>query len=336
MKRFIFAAIICVLSTSIFALGGEIVYLEGTVDIRKAGGQLEWAEIGMDIQQGDSIVTGVDGYCEISLEGQSSIQIAEDTVFAFQQAVSSPEAEPENVFRVVMGQIRFKFNMLTGREPAISTPTSTCGIRGTEFTVIASPDGQSLYVVTDGEVAVTSGADEVALTREEGVEVSSSGLSAKFPVLTGNLDYSDWRNQARARALEDPAGTLADLTLILQDHLNQAEYYYQLYLEYKAEVDAAAVEIKALREEGKDEEAQKRVDEYFIPQKRVMLGLILNYRYYAISVLSLRQFSVSTLYVQQRTLHWGEPMPEDFIGELDRFMSIYEERNIPFLDPQDI
>jgi len=336
MKGFTFIALMLLLSSTLYSLGGEIVYLEGTVDIRKSGGQLEWAEIGMSVQAGDSIVTGVDGFCEIALEGQSSIQIEEDTVFAYQQSVTNEEEEPENIFRIAMGQIKFKFNMLTGREPTINTPISTCGIRGTEFTVITGPDGQSLYVVSDGEVAVTAAGQEVALTREEGVEVSGRGPGEKFPVLTGSLDYSDWRTQARERALEDPAGTLAELHQIMLKHLDQAEYYYQLYLEYKERLEIAADEIKAMREEGREEEAQERVESFYIPEKRTMLGIILNYRYFALSVLSLRQYSVSTLYVQQRTLHWDDEMPRDFTDKLDQFMQGYETRNLTFLDPEDI
>jgi len=336
MKRFTLLLIFLVSISHLYALSGEIVYVEGIVDYRPAGGELDWADIGILLEQGDTVITGVDGYCEIELEGESSIKIAADTVFSFNRGSLKEEEEPQDIFHVAVGQVSYKFGRLSGREPAISTPVSVCGIRGTEFTVVASADGQSLYVVSDGEVAVSAEGQEMSLTPDEGVEVTAMGLGEKFPVLQGKIDYSDWRQDADARALEDPAGTMEELTEIMKGHLQQAEYYQDLYQQYKAEMDQTAEEIKKLRDQGKEEDAQTLVDEQFLPLKQGVLRLILNYRYYAISILSLRQYSVSSLYVQQRSLHWGEDLPQDFQQAFDQFMDIYEKRAVPFYEARDI
>ena len=211
MKKALILLLLSMTALSLFSLSGEIVYLEGTVDIKPNGGELEWADFGTPVREGDSIITGVDGYCEVELEGGSTVTIKGDTVFSFGRG-SVGGGEPQNVFSCAMGQISYKFTNLTD-EPLIVTPSAACGIRGTAFTVMTGADGSSLFVVSEGEVEVESMGRRVSLTLDEAVEVSSGKAPGeKYPVLSGNLDYAGWLERAEASAMADPVGTVEELT----------------------------------------------------------------------------------------------------------------------------
>ena len=66
----------------LLALNGEIVYVEGSVDLKTAQGDLDWADIGMSVETGDSIITGYDGYAELEMEDGSTVKVSEDSIFA--------------------------------------------------------------------------------------------------------------------------------------------------------------------------------------------------------------------------------------------------------------
>ncbi len=320
------------------ALEGEIVFVLGTVDFRTAGGPLEFADFGMTVREGDSIITGFDGEAQLSLPNGSSVNISPDTVFTFRSAVLSPGGEPENVFDVVRGRVAFKFNRLGDEEPNIRARSALAGIRGTEFTVIAANDGQSLFVVSEGAVEVSVGGRAVSLGVDEAVEVSlSGGVGEKYPVLQGNIDFEDWRNSADANALADPAGTLGDMTDLMLEYLEAAEAF-------RAESQSSASrqrelidEISALRAEGKDADADALVEGEYRQVQRSASSSALNYRYYALSIQSLRRFVVAGLYVAARNteLTDGNKNP-DFAQQYRRFREIYEDRAVSFFVPADI
>ncbi|MBN2627427.1 MAG: FecR domain-containing protein, partial [Spirochaetales bacterium] len=191
MRKILALLMLTALTFPLTALTGEVSYLEGAVDIKPAGGELEWADFGSPVREGDSVITGRDGYCEIELEGGSTVTIESDTVFAFGRGTVGSN-QPQNVFSCAMGQISYKFNNLT-EEPVISTPSAVCGIRGTAFTVMTGADGSSLFIVSEGEVEVESMGRRVALTLDEAVEVTSGKAPGeKYPVLSGSLDYAGW------------------------------------------------------------------------------------------------------------------------------------------------
>lgn len=336
--RKILTLTLLLVSLRLSSLTGEIAYLEGTVDIQRPGSEMEWADIGMTVNTGDSIITGIDGYCEISLEGQSSITIDSDTVFQYGQGTTSsaPEAPQENIFRVVMGQIKFKFGQLTGREPAIATTSTVCGIRGTEFTVITSPDGQSLYVVSEGEVAVESQGELVSLVQDEGVEIRQDGMGEKFPVLSGSIDFSEWLSNAEESALANPVETVQSMKGQLLEFLDQAEFYYDLWESSLVEIEDMAVRIQELREQGDSALADEIVEKEFLPLKQQSVAFAINNRYYALSAESLRQYGLSFIYVNERIKGWQGETDSQFLLEYESFLEAYEVRAVPFFVSADI
>ncbi|MDC7223128.1 MAG: FecR family protein [Spirochaetales bacterium] len=333
-----FILIFTALALRAFSLTGEIIYLDGTVDIKPQGGELEWADFGTAVTEGDSVITGIDGYCEIELEGGSLITIEEDTVFSFGRGTVG-SGEPQNVFSCAMGQISYKFSNLQD-EPVITTPSAVCGIRGTAFTVMAGADGSSLFIVSEGEVEVESIGQRVSLTLDEAVEVSSGEAPGeKYPVLSGNLDYEGWLEQAEAAALADPVGTVEELTGRLTFYISEMDRYHALWEKGMVQRNQLIDQVKQLREEGKDFEADELFETTLQPLITEVTAYAINVRYYSLSALSLRRYTLGSLYVKMRTAHFKEKSAAyiDFLDTYRMFLldyyAICEE---PFLVEADI
>jgi hypothetical protein len=338
MRKILALIILTALSLPLSALTGEVSYLEGAVDIKPAGGELEWADFGSPVREGDSVITGRDGYCEIELEGGSTVTIESDTVFAFGRGTVGT-GQPQNVFSCAMGQISYKFSNLT-EEPVISTPSAVCGIRGTAFTVMTGADGSSLFIVSEGEVEVESMGRRVALTLDEAVEVTSGKAPGdKYPVLSGSLDYAGWLQKAEEEALADPVGTVETLTDTLVYYISEMDRYQGLWEKGMADMDIMLEKIKNLQAEGKDMEAEDIYENQYQPLTNEVAGFSINVRYYSLSALSLRQYTMGRLYVKLRSAHF-QKSSEDYNrfldaynGFLDEFVDICEA---PYLVDADI
>ncbi|MDC7218487.1 MAG: FecR family protein [Spirochaetales bacterium] len=324
MKKGLILILTALIGLKAFALTGEIVYLEGTVDIKPNGGDLEWADFGTPVSEGDSIITGIDGYCEIELEGGSSITIMEESVFSFGRG-SVGSGEPQNVFSTAMGQISYKFANLQD-EPIITTPSVVCGIRGTAFTVITGADCSSLFIVSEGEVEVESMGQRVSLTLDEAVEVPRGAPpEEKYPVLSGSIDFDGWLEQAEAAALADPITTVEDLTDRLIYFISEMDRYHAMWEKGMAERDVQLALIKQLKEEGKDDEAEDIYRNILQPHIEQVHSYGINVRYYSLSALSLRRYTLGPLYVKLRTAHFKEKSDsfEEFLDVYNTFIEDY-------------
>ena len=293
------------------------------------------ADIGMPVETGDSIITGYDGYAELEMEDGSTVKVSEDSIFA----LSSYEEKgtSRNSFQCVLGSVQYKFSQaVKDNEPRITTPATVCGIRGTEFTVVAGLDGSALYVVDEGSVAVSSKGEEVLLGALEGVKVEAGQAPGEvFPVLRGKIDYSKVRKEAEQRFLESPASSMRIMTAQLEEYIQEMEFY-------EAEYQKKYTRIKELREELfklKGEERKKFYSENLSQIEVDTTYLKLNVRYFAVSSLSLRRHLVGTMYTNIRTayiLDQKNSVYLEFMKEYKTFLSIFENTLIPFLVKADI
>ena len=335
MKKIILLLFLLCLSLSLYALEGEIVYVEGSVDIKYATGDLDWADIGMYIETGDSIVTGYDGYAELEMEDGSTVKVSEDSIFALSSYES--RGSTKNSFNCVLGSVQYKFTQaVKTNEPRITTPTTVCGIRGTEFTVVSGLDGSALYVVDDGSVAVSAQGEEVVLGALEGVEVAPGSTPGEpFPVLRGQIDYSKVRSDAEKRFLENPAASMRIMISQLESNIKELVFY-------EAEYKKSLLKQTELREHltTMDAEAKKKFyEEVLFPEEVKTSNMKLNVRYFALSSLSLRRFLVGNMYTNIRTKYISDTNNQEyqsFLVEYNNFLNLYEKGIIEFLVRADI
>jgi hypothetical protein len=121
------------------------------------------AEAGVPLEPGDRLETGQGARAEVALEADSLLELGGGTVFT----VDSLKQE-DAVFGLTLGSLVAKFRSLvpSGRRARVRTPTAVAAVRGTEFGLEVSGQGETTVGVFDeGKVAVqATGAPEVQET----------------------------------------------------------------------------------------------------------------------------------------------------------------------------
>ncbi|QEN07256.1 hypothetical protein EXM22_04365 [Oceanispirochaeta crateris] len=320
---------------SLFALEGEIVFVDGTVDLKSSSGGLDYADIGMMVETGDSIITGYDGYAELEMEDGSVVKVNEDSIFKL--ASVQTDRGSRNNFQLVLGSAGYKFTKaMRDEEPTISTPSTVCGLRGTEFTVLAGIDGSALYVVDEGSVAVSSKGEEVQLEAEEGVRVNAGEAPGEvFEVLRGQVDYSGFLAESEEAFLNNPATTVFLMTDQLLEYADEADKFEALF---QAQLEA----VTGLRDRMKEmEDAERKAfyKETVFAEEVKVSGMKQNVRYYAVSSKYLRRYVIATMFVEMKIryiLDQENPDYLDFMNAYNQFADLYETRIVPYLVDADI
>ena len=316
MKKTIACAVLFVIAAIATAQEADVVYVDGIVDLKLAGGERMEAFIGDYLAIGDTIITSKSSLAELETDNGSTIKISEDTIFAFQQLEQN--GEKRSVFATTLGAVAFKFNRMTGKEPLISTPGTIAGVRGTEFLVFAGADGSTWVLVESGKVEVEARGSKVELLAEEGVEVPAGGAPGeKFKVLRGQLDFSAWNSSRLEAMFDDPAGTIRGVEKGMEAFRRQI---VELLPVYEANVMLLGEErenLKKLEDEKGKEARKERYETTVFPLEVETSYMRLNLRYHALSALSFRRFVLGSMYAQVKTAFLNR-LDSDEFGEFER------------------
>lgn len=139
---------------------GEIVYLEGTVDVFRDGTRLDWrsVDVGEYIEEFDMVQTGDDGFIEIVLTasgGGTTVQVKPGSSFYFD--LDDVEGPKKTEFAVMAGSMAFRVKKLSGNEAfQVRTESVAMGVRGTNFEVTVAPEGSILTTCDEGMVECTT------------------------------------------------------------------------------------------------------------------------------------------------------------------------------------
>lgn len=333
MKKALLAALlIAAVCLPAISQESDVIYIEGWVDLKDSSGEIYELFIGDRVLQGDSVITGDDGVAELEPENGSRIIVKPGTVFSIREQSVNGKKYP--VASTTLGQVAFKFNRMT-QEPLISTPATVMGVRGTEFTVYAGADGSSMIVVDSGAVEVTSAGESVLLEPQQGVEVSPGKAPGEiFPVMGKAVDFSDWNNGKIDSMMDNPADALSKLAARLDEMILDAEKWGDLHQQSIAELEAFRETRSALFEEEKDEEARALHTDIIRPLEITSLRYVMNYRYYALSALSMRQHILSGFYVRMKSAYITDrenPVYSAFLENYQIILADFEQRLAPYL-----
>lgn len=163
MKRFIGAVMPLLLIAAVTACGrspkavqreGSISFVSGEVTLRNSGGATAAAKVGDVIQAGMSIMTGERAIAEVTID-ESVIRIQKNTSIAFTELLREPDGSSKTALSLAGGATAIRVSKrLTGKDRyTVATPTIIAAVRGTEFTVAAPTDGDSVACFK-GRVAV--------------------------------------------------------------------------------------------------------------------------------------------------------------------------------------
>ena len=136
---------------------GEIVYLEGIVDLHRNGEVVELFEsdVGMEVYNRDLIETDKKGVMEIELTAYSNpgtiVKIMGNTAFYIDSSRRTGNLHTK--FSLLMGSLAFKVRKLSGTEELeVSTQSAVMAARNTDFEIAITPEGSFLVVCTEGKV----------------------------------------------------------------------------------------------------------------------------------------------------------------------------------------
>ncbi len=328
-------AVILALAFPVGVNGADVVYVDGTVDLRFPGGEMTEALIGDRVRVGDVVITGGDGLAELVPAAGGLIRISPDTVFTVQEIERG--GVKRTVLGTVVGSAGFKFTRFVEKEPLLGTPTTVAGVRGTEVEIFAGSDGATLVVVHSGRVEVEAQKVRVSLTANEGVEVlPGSPPGEKFAVLRGRLDYSSWNGERLARSLTDPESAIERIAKGLESLIAEIESLVPRFDESNGRLVEADKRLKSIE----DADARKRFyAETIFPLEIETSYLALNIRYYALSALSYRRFVLGSMYlkIKARALVEGSAdLYRDFFDRYARIIARFEEAVTPHLVEADI
>lgn len=167
-------------------LEARITRMDGTVYVHlhdHPEGEFIPAETGTSLEEGDHVRTGSDGTAELSLDGDSLIEVSPDSDFTV--ASLAPEHAS---FQLGWGRLMAKIRtLLPSQRMEFSTPTAVAAVRGTELAV-AQAEGQPAHVgvFDEGHVSVTSpqgGAGAVMVGPGQETEVATGRRPARVHAL---------------------------------------------------------------------------------------------------------------------------------------------------------
>lgn len=336
MKRMlVLACLLC--APVLWAQELTAVYVEGWVDRKTRAGTLEELFLGDVLGAGEGVVTGADGFAELEMEGGTAVRVGPNSVFMVEEMPA--EEGKATGFAALVGEVGYKFGAFTGAEPPVRTQSAVAGVRGTEFVVYAGEDGSSVIAVSKGVVEVEAQGERVVLREGEAVEVPfGAPPSEKFSYHGKPLDFSTWNAERLEAMLADPVAALRRVRDQIASFMDKADLLKEEQERIRAEVEGLGEEYERIKQEQGLDAAQAFRRERIDPLTVQAAYLGFNYRYYALSALSMRRFVVARLYVPLRTRAFagGGVEWQAFLEAYRSFLAFFEERVVPYLVEADI
>ena len=187
MKRGIKLAILIIFFVSpSLGYSMKVNFFIGTSTLVRDGKSIT-IKAGDIVSNGDIIKTSKDGVVEILYDDGSKITIMNNS----EVKIGDKNIKSSNDVTIISGMIAAKF-IKSSKESKIVTPTTICGVRGTDFTVAVSKCGDSKVELTDGKLNVRNSYGSVDLNKGFSAETDL----ARKPVRSRNDNNIDrWENK---------------------------------------------------------------------------------------------------------------------------------------------
>lgn len=181
MKRHLTLAALCAICLSITALAevGHIEAAHGDITINRAGGNAIRAKAGVEVEQGDLLVSGANAWAVLQMVDGASLTVRPTTQLRIDEYRYADDNTPSSIaLSLLKGALRSITGLIGKQNPTsyrLNTPTATIGIRGTDHeTVVVDDDstykgaqpgtydtvnaGETVIHGAKGDVAVQAGA----------------------------------------------------------------------------------------------------------------------------------------------------------------------------------
>ena len=199
-------------AVSPLSAGSLISWMEGDVRVERNGSE-QTAEIGLEVFDGDRIVTGADSLAIVDLEDRGTLKLKSETSVVLESTTADVSV---GLFR---GGLFSRFRRGAGGGYQVRTPNTVAAVRGTEFfmaygkTVDEEPD---LWLcVNEGqvEVGLTRSDESVLVNEGEGINILGGAriTDPKYFPWTEDLNWNTDPESGSVADSTDLDGAYADL-----------------------------------------------------------------------------------------------------------------------------
>jgi len=168
---------------------------------------------GAAVNPGETIRVGPDSQARLQLPDGTQVEIFARTEILFNEDLSDPEAHG-HLLGLIWGRVlsRVVPRKEGGAPYKVVTPSTVCGVRGTEFMVAVADDGETRIGVEKGEVEVSGedGTERLVAGTETRVLVGQRPLRP-VQALFEKVDWEGWLLERNARVREKLAARVASL-----------------------------------------------------------------------------------------------------------------------------
>jgi hypothetical protein len=192
--KYLFLAGFLLISVNLFA-DTTVANMLGDVKFQSQGSST-WQNVknGQRINIGDTIQTGAKSFAEINTN-DNIIRIQPKTKVRFTQEMVNNK--PQGSMSLFAGSVNCKMDKLkkSGDGYKVNTPSSVCGVRGTEFDVATSADGKTVLQVTEGTVALEGMSKAVLVAKNQESAVAIGGEPEPVKIIK-RKDWEKWANES--------------------------------------------------------------------------------------------------------------------------------------------
>lgn len=197
MRKRVLAAVL--LSAALGSAGfagesiGEIVYVEGTVDLTRNGSRIAGEpDFGSPVENYDLIAAGTDGLAEVSIDPATGIdaliKVNRNSSFYFELSAMGGGRRKAGV-ELLAGSVALSVKKLAGTAVEVRTANAVMGVRGTEFVVTTAPGGELLVTCSTGLVECRDTENNVLFAEPGQVVEQVPGASfRRIPVTVSSLE----------------------------------------------------------------------------------------------------------------------------------------------------
>lgn len=236
--RFAAAVLAMVMIIPAGASAMSVKFFLGQVTLTR-GGKAVTVKVGDLVGNGDIIKTGKSSMVELSFDESSTITVqAGSTV-----QIGSKNLKDSGGISVVSGEIKGKFGKLKKGEYRIGSPTTVCGVRGTDFDLAVSKGGDTYVVLEEGSLAVRNPYKSVDLREGSSLEADVAYEPVTGAIKVKSSSWEDMRNDNIEGSLDERADR------------------YESYMErFEGDAAADAGEIESIKEETKSAKTKEDLE----------------------------------------------------------------------------
>jgi hypothetical protein len=296
-------------------------WVSGEVSYSHYRGEWNDLDVGMNINAGDIVKTGIASEAVLTEDG-GEIHILENSEFTVAERYE--QEKRRSTLMLFLGRVRFKIGKTAETEPEIRTQTVNLSIRGTDFEVGSGYDGSTIVLLTDGSVAVQGKTRELVLDKGEGAEIMfGEEPSEKFKVIERVIDWDEWFAYSEEAVKGNEFGLLSKMLGRFEELQSDIKNYETIRADALEKKDALIEKRDELYNAGKEKEATEYSVKAGDWSKRAIHALI-NIRFLALSSIGL--------YDMAERIYTGIEEPSKEITDVfDSIKAIYrwiEERYI--------